>query len=259
MLSTARDLARAGHAMLTSRLLPPATTRRWLQPAADTSNLRNGVGRPWEIYRAGTAGPSPTAPILDVFIKAGVVAQYSSYFGLAPDVGAGFAILAHDAGGRGAADLNVYADVVAGGLGKLLAAAAGETAVMYAGVYGGDGGDMAVFNVSSEGPGLVVSRLVLGGRDVRAESAVLAGISLENLDYRVYPTNVRKGRLHQFVGVLQDVSAPVDMGTPTCITWMTVDGLGPNLVNRFLFELDEDGSAMKVAVPQRGVELNRAK
>ena len=259
MLSTTHDLARAGHAMLSSRLLPPATTRRWLHPAADTSNLRNGVGRPWEVYRAAS---SAVDPILDVFLKEGEVAPYSSYFGLAPDVGAGFAILAHDAGGGGgAADLNVYADVVAGALAKMQGLAAAEAEERYAGVYGGGGEDvaMAVFNVSDNGPGLVVEQLVVGGRDVRAEIAAAAGIMLENLDFRVYPTNVVKGGLHQFVAVFQDMSAPVDMGTPTCITWMTVDALGPTLGDRFVFELDGKGIATRVLIPATGVSLTRDK
>jgi len=265
MLSTTGDLARLGHAMLSSRLVTPAITRRWLQPIADTSNLRNGVGRPWEIYHAATASssdgtPAAAAPILDVFLKAGQVAQYSSYLGLSPDVGAGFAILAHDTSGA-AADLDVYSDVVSQGVGELLGLAASEAAERYAGVYGSIGSrhNVAMFNVSDDGPGLVVTQLLVDGTDLRVKTATAAGILLENLDFRVYPTNVVKGGLHQFVAVFQDRSAPVDMGTPTCITWMTVDSLGPTLVDRFVFEVDPKGMATQVLISGKGTSLTRSK
>ncbi|KAK8083969.1 hypothetical protein PG996_002750 [Apiospora saccharicola] len=103
LISTVADLARAGNAMLGSHLLPPAVNRRWLHHSVDTSNLRKGVGRPWEINRAGG---SAISPIVDVWTKSGSLgSHYASYFGLAPDFDVGFAILAHDGGG-GARDGN---------------------------------------------------------------------------------------------------------------------------------------------------------
>ncbi|KAJ9149231.1 Beta-lactamase [Pleurostoma richardsiae] len=256
LLSTTRDLARAGHAMLSSRLVPAAVTRRWLQPVADTSNLRNGVGRPWEIYHAGQYANSS---VLDVYTKSGAVSAYSSYFGLAPDFGAGFAILAHDASGA-APDLNVYADVVSLAVVELEELAAEQAAARYAGEFSSSGSDdVAVFNVSSDGPGFIVPVLAVGGVDLRKQVADVAGIELEDLDFRVYPTNVIKGTMHQFVAVFQDKSAPVDMDTPTCITWQNVDSLGPDVADRFIFEINESsGSAKSVIIPAKDVTLTSA-
>lgn len=110
LTSTISDLATMGRAMLTSEVLPPATTRRWLKPFASTSNLRNAVGRPWEIYHFGN---EPTDPVIDIYTKKGSVGRYSSYFGLAPSHDVGFAILAVDTGDD-APDLNAYADVTLG-------------------------------------------------------------------------------------------------------------------------------------------------
>jgi hypothetical protein len=95
---------------LTSELLPPATSRRWLKPFTSTSNLRNAVGRPWEIYHYSTL---PTDPVIDVYMKTGSVGRYSSHFGLVPSHDVGFAILAVDSQ-REAPDLNAYADVTLG-------------------------------------------------------------------------------------------------------------------------------------------------
>ncbi|KAK0716062.1 beta-lactamase/transpeptidase-like protein [Lasiosphaeris hirsuta] len=258
LLSSTSNLALLGASILSSVLLPAAVTRRWLHPVAATSNLRNGVGRPWEIYHAGGAA---IAPVVDIFLKAGEVGSYSSYFGLSPDVGGGFAILAYDESGR-AADLNLHADVIADGLGDLLALAAKEAVGRYAGTYGA-GGDVVEFRAAKDGPGFAVARLVVGGKDVRAEMAGAAGFKVEDLDLKVYPAmkyqGKEKGETHQFVAVVQDTSALVDAGTPTCITWSTVGAsLGPGGVDRVLFELDGSGIAASVRIPARGVILARA-
>jgi CubicO group peptidase (beta-lactamase class C family) len=110
LTSTISDLAKLGRSILTSTILPPAITRRWLKPFTSTSNLRNAVGRPWEIYHYGA---TPTDPITDVYTKSGTVGKYSSYFGLVPSYDVGFAILAVE-GGEEAPDLNAYADITLG-------------------------------------------------------------------------------------------------------------------------------------------------
>lgn len=183
-MSSTRDLARAGYGILSSRL-SPSVTRRWFAPVADTSNLRNGVGRPWEIYHA---------PAVDVLLKAGDVGPYSSYLGLSPDMGVGFAILAHDATGAGRpADLNVHADIVAETLADIFGLAAQQAAGRYGGVFAGKGGDKVKFRIAKDGPGLVVSKLVVGGKDVREETARVARIEIESLDFRLYPAIELKG------------------------------------------------------------------
>ncbi|KAK0639469.1 beta-lactamase/transpeptidase-like protein [Cercophora newfieldiana] len=253
LMTSTHDLALLGSSILSSRLLPPSTTRRWLAPVSDTSNVRNGVGRPWEIYRAGISNPGP---ILNIFLKSGTVGAYSSYLGLSPDVKVGFAILAHDASGK-APDLNVHADIVAESIADLLGLAAKQAAVRYTGSFVGKGNDTAVeFKVSGDGPGLVVSKMVVGGKNVRAETAAKMGIEEGRLDFRLYPAMKTK-TAHQFVAVYQDRDAPVDAGTPTCITWMTVGELGLGTVDRVVFGLDGSGRATSVEVPSGGVDLIR--
>ncbi|GKT42781.1 beta-lactamase-like protein sdnR [Colletotrichum spaethianum] len=253
MLSTTFDLARAGHAMLSSRLISPATTRRWLHPVADTSNLRNAVGRPWEIYHAGQ---QVNNTIVDVFTKTGSVGHYASYFGLAPDFNAGFAILAHDTEAPRGPDLNVYADIVSLAIVQLQKLAAAEMAAQYAGTFDGPAGT-ATFNISSDGPGLVVSSLKEGEVDLRAEFAAAAGIELQNLDFRLYPSNVATKTQHQFIAVFQDKSAPADMGTPTCITWQDVGSLGSSVDVRFVFNMDSFKQATDVTLAGRSLALTR--
>ncbi|KAH0429791.1 beta-lactamase family protein [Colletotrichum camelliae] len=254
VISTASDLARAGHSMLSSRLISKAATRRWLQPIADTSNLRNGVGRPWEIYHAGQYANSS---ILDIYTKTGLIGHYATYFGLAPDFNAGFAILAHDTEAVRGPDLNVYADIVSLAIAQLQKLAAAEANARYVGSFNGSAGS-ASFNVSNDGPGLLVTSLQRGDVDLRKEIAASAGIKLENLDFRLYPSNVMTETQHQFVAVFQDKSAPVDMGTPTCITWQDVGSLGPSADVRFVFDVANTGQASKVTFGGGSIALSRS-
>ena len=243
--------------MLTSRLLAPAVTRRWLHPVADTSNLRNGVGRPWEVYRAGS---SAISPILDVFTKSGAVGPYASYFGLVPDFNVGFAILAHDGTvDDRKLDLNVYADVVSDGLTQLTEMAALQIVTQFVGTYsaGDNNQSVVAFNQSDFGPGLSVVTARVDGVDVLAQVARAMGIETADLDFRLYPTNVASSSSRQFVAVFQNRAAPVDMGTPTCITWQDVGALGQGVPDRFVFELDgSTGEAIGVKV--QGATLARA-
>ncbi|EEU35573.1 uncharacterized protein NECHADRAFT_52335 [Fusarium vanettenii 77-13-4] len=255
LVSSIEDLARAGHSILSSTLLSPAITRRWLHPNMDTSNLRNGVGRPWEVYRAGSTAISP---VLDVLTKSGTIGQYASYFGLTADFNAGFAILAHDSTVKDRKlDLNVHADIVSESLGYMQAFAAKELAQRYAGSYEAANGGAAVLNITENGPGLEIQRLSIGKVDVKTETAKKLGIKVADLDFRIYPTNVQDKSKHQFVAVFQDRSAPIDKGTPTCITWQEV-GAVAGVEDIFVFLLDKDGSVVGFELPETKVKFERA-
>lgn len=250
-VSSAKDLARAGHSILASDLLSPAVTRRWLHHNVDTSNLRNGVGRPWEVYRAGNA----ISPILDALTKSGTIGKYASYFGLTTDFNAGFAILAHDNGVEDRKlDLNVHADIVSEVLGYLQVIAAKELEARYAGSYSGKATE-ATFNTTDNGRGLEVQKLVIGGVNIKEQTAQKLGIQADDLDFRIYPTNVQDGSRHQFIAVFQDRSAPIDMGTPTCITWQEI-GAGAEI--SFVFTLGRDGEVIGLEVPQFHAKMERA-
>ncbi|KAF5547059.1 hypothetical protein FPHYL_10351 [Fusarium phyllophilum] len=242
-VSSAKDLARAGHSILASDLLSPAITRRWLHPNIDTSNLRNGVGRPWEVYRAGNA----ISPILYALTKSGTIGKYVSYFGLSTDFNAGFSILAHDNSVEDRKlDLNVHADIASEVLGYLQTIAAEELEARYAGSYSGKSTE-ATFNTTDKGRGLEVQKLVIGGVNIKKQTAQKLGIHADDLDFRIYPTNVQDGSRHQFIAVFQDKSAPIDMGTPTCITWQEI---GADAEITFVFTLGRNGEVVGVEVPQ---------
>ncbi|KAL3601256.1 hypothetical protein FPOAC2_05512 [Fusarium poae] len=245
-----KDLARAGHSMLASDILPSAIGRRWLKSHADTSNLRNGVGRPWEVYRAG----QNIRPIMDALTKAGTLGKYASYFGLTTDFNAGFAILAHDSSVEDRKlDLNVHADIVSEVIGYFSQIAAAETEARYAGQYGNGENSMAFLNTTRDGHGIAVQKLVIDGVNIKDRTAQKLGIKPNDLDFRVYPTNVKDENQHQFVAVFQDRSALIDMGTPTCISWQEV-GADAEIFVRFIMRA---GKAVGIDIPQWNSEMVR--
>ncbi|RGP69146.1 beta-lactamase family [Fusarium sporotrichioides] len=249
-VSSMEDLARAGHSMLASDILSPAITRRWLKSHADTSNLRNGVGRPWEVYRAG----QNIRPIMDALTKAGTIGKYASYFGLTTDFNAGFAILAHDSSVEDRKlDLNVHADIVSEVLGYFPQIAAAETKARYTGQFKGEN-SMASFNTSLDGHGIAVQKLVVDGVNIKDRTAQKLGIKLNDLDFRVYPTNVKDDTQQQFVAVFQDKSALIDQGTPTCITWQEV-GADAEIYVRFN---TREGKVIGLDIPQLDAAMEKA-
>jgi CubicO group peptidase (beta-lactamase class C family) len=131
MFTSLADLSRAGAAILASSLLPKATTRRWLKPVAHTSNIANSVGLPWTVYSQRQENSSLITEVYTVF---GGVEHYTSYIGLVPAYGVGFAILSADA--KGQSDLNAHADIVGDEIfPAVVKAAAGYTAQAFAGAY----------------------------------------------------------------------------------------------------------------------------
>ncbi|KAM0351093.1 hypothetical protein ACHAPU_002875 [Fusarium lateritium] len=249
-VSSMKDLALAGHSILAADLLSPTVTRRWLRPLADTSNLRNGVGRPWEVYRAG----NNIRPITDVLTKSGAMGKYASYFGLTTDFNAGFAILAHDSTVEDRKlDLNVHADIVSEVLGYLQQIAHQETEAHYAGQFEGKSAQ-AAFSTTDNGHGLVVQKLVINGADIKDQTAQKLGIQAKNLDFRVYPSNLQTDTKHQWIAVFQDRSALVDMGTPTCISWQEI---GAGVDYHVVFNKDKKGNVVGVEIPQQDIKMKR--
>lgn len=260
LVSTIRDLSLAGRAMLTSKLITPAETRRWLKPITSTSNIRNAVGRPWEIYHSGG-----NDSVADVYTKPGSIGRYSSYFGFAPDYDVGFVILAVDEVKK-APDLNAYVDVAFYALLEIQKLAYASANVTVVGTYtasSGAGDSKLRINSTDDWPGLAVASLTLDETDWLAEIAQQAAIKPDDLDFRIYPTNLEDytstGKQQAFRAVIQDESALVDAGTPTCISWRTVDELqrAELPLDRLIFDFDKKGVATAVSFPALGMGFKR--
>src|SRR5437868_1827765 len=144
-------MATFGRAVLSSALIDPAITRRWLKPATQTSSLRMSVGAPWEIY--SFLIPRRT----DLYSKSGDVGLYSSFIGLSPDHEAGFTVLA--AGLNSHQQTATIAEMIADTLLPTLEEVARSQArERFAGTYALTNGtfNSSITLIADDGPGLKV-------------------------------------------------------------------------------------------------------
>ncbi|KAF1809860.1 beta-lactamase/transpeptidase-like protein [Eremomyces bilateralis CBS 781.70] len=260
MYSTVTDLSKAGRAILRSELLSQVSTNRWLKPVSQTSNAADDIGAPFSIYRATLTGKS-TGALVPIYTQFGAQGLYSSYFGLAPDWGVGFAILSADTAAP--ADLNAHADLISTYLLPALEKSAIQQAFLnYAGTY--NFGDSKLLITIDGLSGLSLTNWTSGSKDLRAAFAELYSIPSDTLDFRLYATNLvdqtAQSSRKAFRAVLQDIAAPIDAGTPTCITWMdSLDKFVYNGVSldEFVFELDEKGMAIGLDIPALNMTLKK--
>lgn len=266
MFSSAKDLAIAGKAILNSTLLSHAQTRRWLKPVSHTSNPANSLGAPWVIY---SNGDYPRTLIVDVYTvlsnEGSDEGLYSSYLGLVPDYGVGYAILAADT--KLPADLNAHADYIQVVLEAVLKTAVVQAAKNYAGAYKAAGPLKSSIVVNYDKlPGLYVQELISNGTDFRETLAQLKGVKkATDLSIRLYPTQVLEksgaGSKQAFRAVFQDKTELADNDTPTCVSWLDLDKFQYNGrgLDEFIFTLDKAGKALGVEIPALEATLKRSK
>ncbi|KAL3476519.1 beta-lactamase/transpeptidase-like protein [Aspergillus californicus] len=263
LFTTLTDLSRAGQAILNSTLLDKPVTNRWLKPVAHTSNPANSIGLPYVIYSGGSY---PNTSMVDVYTLLSNEGYneglYSSYLGLVPDFGVGFAILSADT--QEPADLNAHADII----GDVTLEAIITTATLQAGQNFGGSYNASHLNSSiniayDDLPGLFIDEFISNGTDFRETLAGLAGVSdPSDLSIRLYPSQLVDGSSARqaFRAVFQDITELADNDTPTCVSWMDLDKFryGGQPLDEFVFEIDGSGGAVNVRIPALRVELHRS-
>lgn len=186
---------------------------------------------------------------------------YSSYLGLVPDYGVGYAILSADT--YSPADLNAHADYMESLLEAVIETALKQAVVNFGGWYSAS---KSHINVTYDSlPGLIIEQFSSNGTNFRDTLADLTGIKNgKDLSIRLYPTLREKtstGFRQAFRAVLQDKTELADNNTPTCVSWMDVDKYqyGGRSLDEFIFVLDAAGKAVSVEIPALEMKLERKK
>jgi hypothetical protein len=236
-------MATFGRAILSSTLLPPALTRRWLNPAFHTSSLGYGVGAPWEILSFGTERP------IDLYTKSGDIGAYSSVLALSPDHGVGFVILG--AGANTHSSLALASDLVSATLLPALEESAKtQAAKRFTGSYALDNVNSTITISTDDGPGLVVTNWINNCSSMATAFISMSGMkSPSQLSIRLYPTGLESpGRISFRAIMPPPLPSGIGPFTSSCITWFTVDShvYGNVGVDEFVFDLDQDGNAVSV-------------
>ncbi|KAL2797860.1 beta-lactamase/transpeptidase-like protein [Aspergillus keveii] len=264
LFSSIKDLATAGQAILNSTLLSSSVTNRWLKPASHTSNPANSIGLPWVIYSGGSYPNTSMVDVYTVLSNEGYnESLYSSYLGIVPDFGVGFAILSADT--EAPADLNAHADIIGDVvLEALMVTAIEQAAKNFGGAYKSSAINSSITVQYDTLPGLYIDEFISNGTDFRETlSELLAIADPADLSIRLYPSQLEShftaGSRQAFRAVFQDKSELADYGTPTCVSWLNLDKFhyGGRALDEFVFELDQGGRAVGVEIPALQVELRR--
>lgn len=258
MYSSITDLTKVGRSILTSSLLSPAQTRRWLKPHGFVSDILAAVGAPWEIHRLQT---SPASRVVDIYTKGGDLPGYSSIFVVVPDWDIGFSILS--AGDSPDGNVLLLANMIGDTLFPAVEAAAREEATAaYSGSYAAADKSLnssITLTTDSSKPGLGVTSWISNGTDMFA--SLIAGPSV-----RLYPTGLEStlgsGEVEVgFRAVYENPRATTIGGTfgNVCHSWVGVDQLYWGTVgsDEFFITVGSDGIAKSVTPRALRVELER--
>ncbi|KAI0136847.1 beta-lactamase/transpeptidase-like protein [Xylariales sp. AK1849] len=258
MYSSVNDLSSLGRAIFNYTLIPGPLTRRWLQPAAMTSDLVSGVGYPWGLRRIPLGTGNDGHRVVDAYGKAGSINAYQSLMVMIPDYDIG--IVALLAGGwPGNANWDM-----ADQIGTILLPALETTArlqadSLYAGTYTSSDGALnstITLSTASDRPGLGVDHWVSNGTDmIPVAVRYTLNYDVTYPAIRLYPTglesNVDGTRKVAFKAVVENLDAPDQsskMFSTDCGSWVsqTTAVYADMPLDQFVFSFDADGNVASI-------------
>jgi hypothetical protein len=247
MYATPSDLVTLGRSILSSKLIKPSLTRRWMKPRSFVSSLVTGVGAPWEILRSRM---SPSNRVVDLYTKSGDIGSYASLLGLIPDWDLGF--IALGAGDSSTKVVYLVSDMVVDTFLPAVEAVAREEADSnYSGTYSNSDPSLnssVVITTDPAKPGLGVTSWINNGTDVLTSAIAAPSI-------RLYPTGLKKTLQNGdtsigYRAIFEDPGTPQNVGlfSLLCQTWTSVDGefWGGVATDEFLITVDRDGIGKSV-------------
>ena len=260
--SSTDDLTNFGKAILEHRLLSPAETRKWMKPTEHTSSLGMSVGGPWEIIR--THQLTSDGRVIDLYTKSGDLGSYKGMLVLIPDFDVTFSLLM---GGPEASNAGVTV-----GMGQLVevlipaldAAAREEATRNLAGTYTDEESNSTVILSVDDGPGLLVTELVMRDVNVLENYALYAGpqsgldpSAKVEVSPRLYSGGLKAGNQVGFRGIFElgnpEDDAQLDemlsfIPDVSCKAFFKLDRnmYGMNSIEDFVFSVNGDGVAEAV-------------
>ena len=262
MYASATDISKLGRAILSSSLIKPALTRRWLNPVAFSSDEVASVSSPWGLRRIQLDPVNQPHRTLTVYTKAGTFRRYTAFITLLKDFNLGFTIMM-----AGNPPLNNFygADL----LGQSLipaydAVARDEADRLFSGTYAarsaGSGGNSSITISTTAGkPGLGISSWTSNGTNMLDMSLMLqAGTAFlpQKAEARLYYTLLEGkapggGTRQSFKAVFEDTGPPGvgrQLWSTDCGAWVGVTGVtyGSMPLDEFIFERDSSGKVVSV-------------
>lgn len=267
MYSSANDLSKLGRAILTSAIIKPSMTRRWLNPVTFSADFYAAIGAPWGVRRIQLDKDRQPHRTLSVFTKAGSFRRYTSFITLLKDFNIGFTIMM--AGIPSFSNWRI-ADLIGESIIPAYDAVARDEAdKLFSGTYVSlerfnqtsalVGRSFITINTDPTKPGLGVHQWVSNGTDmVQAAVKLQAGTDYKpvSAETRLYYTQLESkvqggGKRQSWKAVFEDTGA-VDIGpqywSTNCGSWVSVTGItyASMPLDEFIFNFDSTGKVVSV-------------
>jgi hypothetical protein len=265
MYSSASDLSTLGQAILSSRLIKPSLTRRWLNPVTFSADIAASVGAPWGIRRIQLDKEAQPSRSISVFTKAGTFRKYTSFITLLKEYNLGFTIMM---AGEGAMTNFGVADFMGAALIPAYDAAARDEAdELFSGTYisaevGPDGitpSSSIIIAADPKKPGLgIVSWISNGANMIETAIKLSSGTSYTpvkaeaRLYYTQLETQIASGVKRQsWKAIFEDTGLPSlgpGLFSTTCGAWVSVTGVtyGSLPLDEFVFSFDSAGQVRSI-------------
>ncbi|KAH7349021.1 beta-lactamase/transpeptidase-like protein [Pyrenochaeta sp. MPI-SDFR-AT-0127] len=254
--SSANDLSTLGRAIISSKIIKPSLTRRWLNPVTFSSDLLASIGAPWGVRRIQLDKANSPHRTLTVFTKAGTFRKYTAFITLLKDFNLGFTIMMANPA------LNNFlgADLLGNSLIPAYnAVARSEADSLYSGTYMSiDGKSELTISTDRYKPGLGVGPWISNGTDmVEMAFRMQAGSTVKplNAETRLYYTQLEsktsRGKRQAWKAVFEDTGGPPagqQLFSTDCGSWVGITGVtyGALPLDEFIFNLDHSGKVVSV-------------
>ncbi|KAF2705171.1 beta-lactamase/transpeptidase-like protein, partial [Pleomassaria siparia CBS 279.74] len=263
MYSSANDLSTFGRSILSSKVIKPSLTRRWLQPAIFSADVLASVGAPWGVRRIQLDKENQPHRTLTVFTKAGTFQKYTSFITLLKDFNIGFTIMM---AGEPAISNFGGADLLGTTLIPAFQAVARDSADrLFSGHYvskdvqnGETINSTLTINTEAGKPGLGIVSWISNGTDM-LDVAIKLGLGTTanlvrpegRLYYSQLEAKTESGKRQAFKAVFEETGYP-GLGQPLfstdCGQWVSVTATtyGSLPLDEFVFNFDSSGKVVSV-------------
>jgi hypothetical protein len=266
MYASASDLSTFGRAILSSRLIKPSLTRRWLNPVTFSADFLASIGTPWGIRRIQLAKETQPHRTISVYTKAGTFRKYTAFITLLKEFNLGFTIMM-----AGTPALNNFlgADLLGASLIPAYDAVARDEAdKKYSGLYvarpsfiNGTTGNSSSLTISTDSskPGLGVGPWTSNGINMvdmaiklQSGSDATPKRAEARLYYTQLDTKTSNGGMRQsWKAIFEDTSGPAagqQLWSTDCGAWVGVTGVtyGSLPLDEFIFNMDSAGKVVSV-------------
>ncbi|KAE9374293.1 beta-lactamase/transpeptidase-like protein [Stipitochalara longipes BDJ] len=260
LYSSTTDMVAVARSILSSQILRPVQTSRWMKPLAHSADPGWSFGAPWEIIRKQM---SSTSRIVDLYTKNGGIGAYESELVLVPDWNIGFVLLQAGTSPAIFTAFQYIEDII---FPAIETAARQEADIAYSGHYISTNSTLnsSITLATDEAhPGLGVTSWISNGTDMFPVAAALLTLQDPNPSIRLYATGLKKeladGSSQASWRAVVESAPDTTSNFPTCLSSTGVDGVmyGTIALDDFVFTVGSDGIAKSIEPRVLRSSLNR--